>query len=153
MKHLRPNGIARGRGKGTGAASALALSLSLVLALAAGAGSADQAGPPRILSPQDGDILSSPATLTLQIPQAGTYHLTLNHMPLDRTPLPAGHTSRTLDLPTGLHQLGLQAAGHVTPVAEITILVEPGQAGADSCLTCGGSIAADPAAPRSQDGW
>lgn len=151
MKHLQPNGIARGRGKGTGAASALAL--SLVLALTAGAGSADQAGPPRILSPQDGDILSSPATLTLQIPQAGTYHLTLNHLPLDRTPLPAGHTSRTLDLPTGLHQLGLQAAGHVTPVAEITILVEPGQAGADSCLTCGGSIAADPAAPRSQDGW
>lgn len=151
MKHLRPTGIARGRGKGTGAASALAL--SLVLALTAGAGSADQAGPPRILSPQDGDILSSPATLTLQIPQAGTYHLTLNHMPLDRTPLPAGQTSRTLDLPTGLHQLGLQAAGHVTPVAEITILVEPAQAGADSCLTCGGSIAADPAAPRSQDGW
>ncbi|CRL15175.1 hypothetical protein [Phaeobacter italicus] len=151
MKHLRPTGIARGRGKGTGAASALAL--SLVLALTAGAGSADQAGPPRILSPQDGDILSSPATLTLQIPQAGTYHLTLNHMPLDRTPLPAGHTSRTLDLPTGLHQLGLQAAGHVTPVAEITILVEPAQAGADSCLTCGGSTAADPAAPRSQDGW
>lgn len=151
MKHLRPTGIARGRGKGTGAASALAL--SLVLALTAGAGSADQAGPPRILSPQDGDILSNPATLTLQIPQAGTYHLTLNHMPLDRTPLPAGHTSRTLDLPTGLHQLGLQAAGHVTPVAEITILVEPAQAGADSCLTCGGSIAADPAAPRSQDGW
>jgi len=74
-------------------------------------------------------------------------------MPLDRTPLPAGHTSRTLDLPTGLHQLGLQAAGHAPPVAEITILVEPGQAGADSCLTCGGSIAADPAAPRSQDGW
>jgi hypothetical protein len=74
-------------------------------------------------------------------------------MPLDRTPLPAGHTSRTLDLPTGLHQLGLQAVGHATPVAEITILVEPGQAGADSCLTCGGSIAADPAAPRSQDGW
>ncbi len=151
MKHLRPTGIARGRGKGTGAASALAL--SLVLALTAGAGSADQAGPPRILSPQDGDILSSPATLTLQIPQAGTYHLTLNHLPLDRTPLPAGHTSRTLDLPTGLHQLGLQAAGHAPPVAEITILVEPGQAGADSCLTCGGSIAADPAAPRSQDGW
>ncbi len=151
MKHLQPNGIARGRGKGTGAASALAL--SLVLALTAGAGSADQAGPPRILSPQDGDILSSPATLTLQIPQAGTYHLTLNHIPLDRTPLPAGHTSRTLDLPTGLHQLGLQAAGHVTPLAEITILVEPAQAGADSCLTCGGSIAADPAAPRSQDGW
>ncbi|WP_271880589.1 hypothetical protein [Phaeobacter italicus] len=151
MKHLRPTGIARGRGKGTGAASALAL--SLVLALTAGAGSADQAGPPRILSPQDGDILSSPATLTLQIPQAGTYHLTLNHLPLDRTPLPAGQTSRTLDLPTGLHQLGLQAAGHVTPVAEITILVEPGQAGADSCLTCGGSTAADPAAPRSQDGW
>lgn len=151
MKHLRPTGIARGRGKGTGAASALAL--SLVLALAAGAGSADQAGAPRILSPQDGDILSSPATLTLQIPQAGTYFLTLNHMPLGRTPLPAGHTSRTLDLPTGLHQLGLQAAGHVTPVAEITILVEPAQAGADSCLTCGGSIAADPAAPRSQDGW
>lgn len=151
MKHLRPTGIARGRGKGTGAASALAL--SLVLALTAGAGSADQAGPPRILSPQDGDILSSPATLTLQIPQVGTYHLTLNHMPLDRTPLPAGHTSRTLDLPTGLHQLGLQAAGHVTPVAEITILVEPAQAGADSCLTCGGSTAADPAAPRSQDGW
>ncbi|MCI5100455.1 hypothetical protein [Phaeobacter italicus] len=151
MKHLRPNGIARGRGKGTGTASALAL--SLVLALTAGAGSADQAGPPRILSPQDGDILSSPATLTLQIPQAGTYHLTLNHMPLDRTPLPAGHTSRTLDLPTGLHQLGLQAVGHVTPVAEITILVEPAQAGADSCLICGGSIAADPAAPRSQDGW
>lgn len=151
MKHLRPTGIARGRGKGTGAASALAL--SLVLALTAGAGSADQAGPPRILSPQDGDILSNPATLTLQIPQAGTYHLTLNHMPLDRTPLPAGHTSRTLDLPTGLHQLGLQAAGHVTPVAEITILVEPAQAGADSCLTCRGSTAADPAAPRSQDGW
>ena len=151
MKHLRPTGIARGRGKGTGAASALAL--SLVLALTAGAGSADQAGPPRILSPQDGDILSSPATLTLQIPQAGTYHLTLNHLPLDRTPLPAGQTSRTLDLPTGLHQLGLQAAGHVTPLAEITILVEPAQAGADSCLTCGGSIAADPAAPRSQDGW
>jgi len=151
VKHLRPTGIARGRGKGTGAASALAL--SLVLALAAGAGSADQAGAPRILSPQDGDILSSPATLTLQIPQAGTYFLTLNHMPLGRTPLPAGHTSRTLDLPTGLHQLGLQAAGHVTPVAEITILVEPAQAGADSCLTCGGSIAADPAAPRSQDGW
>ncbi|WP_333697031.1 hypothetical protein [Phaeobacter italicus] len=151
MKHLRPTGIARGRGKGTGAASALAL--SLVLALAAGAGSADQAGAPRILSPQDGDILSSPATLTLQIPQAGAYFLTLNHMPLDRTPLPAGHTSRTLDLPTGLHQLGLQAVGHATPVAEITILVEPGQAGADSCLTCGGSIAADPAAPRSQDGW
>lgn len=151
MKHLRPTGIARGRGKGTGAASALAL--SLVLALTAGAGSADQAGPPRILSPQDGDILSSPATLTLQIPQAGTYHLTLNHMPLDRTPLPAGQTSRSLDLPTGLHQLGLQAAGHATPVAEITILVEPAQAGADSCLTCGGSIAADPAAPRSQDGW
>jgi hypothetical protein len=74
-------------------------------------------------------------------------------MPLDRTPLPAGHTSRTLDLPTGLHQLGLQAAGHATPVAEITILVEPAQAGADSCLTCGGSTAADPAAPRSQDGW
>jgi hypothetical protein len=148
---LRPTGIARGRGKGTGAASALAL--SLVLALTAGAGSADQAGPPRILSPQDGDILSSPATLTLQIPQAGTYHLTLNHLPLDRTPLPAGQTSRTLDLPTGLHQLGLQAAGHVIPVAEITILVEPGQAGSDSCLTCGGSIAADPAAPRSQDGW
>lgn len=151
MKHLRPTGIARGRGKGTGAASALVL--SLVLALAAGAGSADQVGPPRILSPQDGDILSSPATLTLQIPQAGTYHLTLNHMPLDRTPLPAGQTSRTLDLPTGLHQLGLQAVGHVTPLAEITILVEPAQAGADSCLTCGGSIAADPAAPRSQDGW
>lgn len=151
MKHLQPNGIARGRGKGTGAASALAL--SLVLALTAGAGSADQAGPPRILSPQDGDILSSPATLTLQIPQAGTYHLTLNHMPLDRTPLPAGQTSRTLDLPTGLHQLGLQAVGHATPVAEITILVQPAQAGADSCLTCGGSIAADPAAPRSQDGW
>ncbi|MEE2817251.1 MAG: hypothetical protein VX953_05875 [Pseudomonadota bacterium] len=153
MKHLRPTGIARGRGTGTGVASALALSLSLVLALTAGAGSADPAGPPRILSPQDGDILSSPATLTLQIPQAGAYHLTLNHLPLDRTPLPAGHTSRTLDLPTGLHQLGLQAAGHVTPVAEITILVEPGQAGADSCLTCGGSTAADPAAPRSQDGW
>ena len=151
MKHSRPTGIARGRGKGTGAASALAL--SLVLALTAGAGSADQAGPPRILSPQDGDILSSPATLTLQIPQAGAYFLTLNHMRLDITPLPAGHTSHTLDLPTGLHQLGLQAAGHVTPVAEITILVEPGQAGADSCLTCGGSIAADPAAPRSQDGW
>ncbi|MEC8572873.1 MAG: hypothetical protein VXZ09_04440 [Pseudomonadota bacterium] len=74
-------------------------------------------------------------------------------MPLDRTPLPAGQTSRTLDLPTGLHQLGLQAAGHVTPVAEITILVEPAQAGADSCLNCGGSTAADSAAPRSQDGW
>ncbi|MFV1490831.1 hypothetical protein VWX97_03100 [Phaeobacter sp. JH18-32] len=97
------------------------------------------AGAAVILSPGDGDILSSPVAIGLSVPQGGKYHLRVNGVRSGSAPLPTGAVSLTLDLPTGLHQLSLSPNSGGAFSAPITILIDrviPDEG--DSCFTCGG---------------
>ncbi|WP_405109487.1 hypothetical protein L0Z65_17100 [Phaeobacter sp. BS52] len=98
-----------------------------------------QEGGAAILSPRDGDIVSSPVTVELQLPEEGAYHLYIDGAAFSPETLPIGGVRLTLDMPTGIHQIDLRRGGTASRDHAITVLVDRVTLPDDkNCLSCGG---------------
>ncbi|AUQ73257.1 hypothetical protein [Phaeobacter piscinae] len=113
------------------------IGMVLVTSLVGMAGA--QEGGAAILSPRDGDIVSSPVTVELRVPVEGTYQLYVDGDRVGPEVVPKGDVRLTLDVPTGIHELDVGQMGTAPGDHAITVLVDRVTLPDDkNCLTCGG---------------